>query len=109
MTQDLLDTVEQEEMFRQKSKDNSGRLFNTVGSHGANPEKMGQILATWDLVMEILGFQFRPIAKLSHFVTQYQASIDAHYHSDYKEILIAEEQERRRSERKGTQLSILQQ
>jgi len=52
-----------------------------------------------------MGWQDKPLANLTKFCASYQASIDAKYHNDFKEIAIAEEIERRREQRKG--LSIL--
>lgn len=99
--------AEEEVQFRQKRSDNSGLIFHAGGSAGRNPVKLARILATFDLVISIMGWEDKPLANLTKFVTNYQASIDAKYHDDFKEIQIAEEIERRRTERKG--ISILQQ
>ena len=103
----FLEEAEQRELFRQKQNDNSTLLFHAKGSAGNNPVKLAQICATFDLVINLLGWQKKPLANLSTFLTQYQASIDAKYHNDFKDVQIAEEIERKRAERKG--LSILQQ
>lgn len=105
MPDNFAEVAEQNELFRQKRSDNSGLLFNTKGSAGANPLKLAQILSTFDFVIGLLKWQDKPLADLSHFLTNYQASIDAKYHDDFKEVQIAEEIERRRAERKG--LSIV--
>lgn len=82
-------------------------LFESRGSAGRNNEKLAQILFAFDLAINIIGWQNKPLANLSKFLTSYQASVDAKYHNDFKDVMIAEEIERRRSERKG--ISILQQ
>ena len=102
----FLEQAEEQELFRQKASTSSGAMFQTAGSAGANPQKLAQILAVFDIAMNLLGWQNKPLANLTKFLTQYQASIDTHYHKDYKDVLIAEEIERKRSERKG--ISVLQ-
>lgn len=102
-----LEKAEENELFRQKSKDSSGLIFQTKGSSGRNPLRLAQILSVFDFTMGLLGWQDKPLADLGKFLTQYQASIDAKYHNDYKDVLVAEEIERKRAERKG--ISILQQ
>jgi len=82
-------------------------MFYSAGSAGNNPLKLAQILVVFDFTMNLLGWQDKPLANLSKFLVQYQASLDAKYHNDYKEVLIAEEIEKKRAERKG--ISILQQ
>ena len=103
----FLEKAEEEELFRQKRNDNSGMIFHTGGSAGRNPVKLAQILSTFDMVMNIMGWQDKPLANLSTYLTSYQASIDAKYHNDFKDIQIAEELERKRADRKG--VSIIQQ
>ena len=105
MAMTFLEKAEEEELFRQKTKDNSAMIFAAHGSAGRNPLKLAQILATFDFVVNILGWEDKPLANLATFLTQYQASVDAKYHNDFKEIQIAEEIERRREQRKG--ISIL--
>ena len=104
MVDSFLEKAEQDELFRQKPRDNSGMAFATKGSAGRNPIRLAQILSVFDFNMNLLGWNDKPLASLATFLTQYQASIDAKYHNDYKEILIAEEIERRRSERKGVSI-----
>lgn len=104
---DIEEKLEEGQLFRQKAKDNSGMMFQTKGSSGANPLRLAQICSVFDYVMIILGWQDKPIANLPKFLTQYQASINAKYHNDYKDVLVAEEIERKRAERKG--ISIMQQ
>lgn len=99
--------VEEEQKFRKKSDNKNNLMFFTNGSAGRNNEKLARILTAFDLAIGILGWQNKPLAKFSTFVTQYQASIEAKYHNDFKEVLVAEEIERRKEERKG--VSILQQ
>lgn len=101
------DKAEEEELFRQKLKDNSALIFNALHSAGRNSAKLAQLLASWDFIINIMGWQDKPLANLTKFVANYQASVDAKYHDDFKEIQIALEIERRREQRKG--LSILQQ
>lgn len=103
----FLEQAEQQELFRQKQTSNISLVFQASGSAGNNPVKLAQILSTFDLVMCLLGWQDKPLANLSKFLTHYQASIDGKYHNDFKDISIAEEIERKRAERKG--ISILQQ
>ena len=107
MAGSYLEEAENQELFRQKQKSSAIAIFNSSGSAGRNPQKLAQILTTFDFAMNLLGWQDRPLANLTMFLTQYQASIDAKYHNDFKEVLVAEEVERKRSERKG--LSILNQ
>lgn len=103
----FLKRAEDQELFRQKPKDNSGLMFHSDGSAGNNPLKLAQISSIFDFTMGLLGWQDKPLANLTSFLTQYQASLDAKYHNDYKEVLVAEEIEKKRADRKG--FSILQQ
>lgn len=103
---DFLDKAEEQELFRQKGRDNSLLMFNTSGSAGSNPTKLAQICIGIELLVSIMGWQSRPLANFTKFLTQYQASIDGEYHKDFKDVQIAEEIEKRRAERKG--ISILQ-
>lgn len=102
-----LEQAEDNELFREKKKTQINKIFSTIGSAGRNSEQLARILVAFDTTINMLGWQEKPIANLTHFLTQYQASVDAKYHNDFKDVLIAEEIERRRSERKG--ISILQQ
>lgn len=102
---EFLEEVEKGQLFRQKQSDNNIFMFKASGSAGRNPLKLAQILSVFDFNIGLLGWETKPLANLTRFLTQYQASIDAKYHNDYKEVLVAEEIERRRSERKG--ISIL--
>lgn len=92
---------------RQKNTANSLEVFRTSGSAGNNPQRLAQLLTGFDLAMAILGWQDKPLANLTKFVTGYQASLDAKYHEDFKDVLIAEEIERKRAERKG--ISVMSQ
>lgn len=105
MTDSYLEQAEQDEIFRQKVKDNSGILFRADGSAGNNPLKLAQILCVFDFTMNVLGWSDKPLANLSRFLTQYQASLDAKYHNDYKDVLISEEIERKRADRKGLSIT----
>lgn len=102
----FLEQAEEQELFRPKNQ-NGGNIFDTRGSSGSNNVKLARILTAFDFVMGIMGWKDKPLANLTNFLTQYQASIDTKYHNDYKEIRIAEEIERKRAERKG--ISILSQ
>lgn len=103
----FLEEAEEQELFRQKSLGNTQLIFQTYGSAGSNPQKLAQILTAFDMVINLLGWQDRPLANLARFLTQYQASIDTRYHDDFKDVLVAEEIERKKAERKG--ISILSQ
>ena len=107
MSDSFLEQAEQQELFRQRPTSDRNMVFQSAGSAGNNPLKLAQILAIFDFNINLLGWQNRPLANLSRFLTSYQASLDAKYHNDFKDISIAEEIERKRSERKG--ISILQQ
>ena len=107
MVQGIVRTVEEDGHFRQKATSNIGLVFQSSGSAGNNSLKLAQILSIFDFNIQLLGWQNKPLANLSSFLTSYQASLDAKYHNDFKDISIAEEIERKRSERKG--ISILQQ
>lgn len=106
MSESFLEEAEKKELFRREDKNYSNLMFHALGSAGRNPVKLAQILSVFDNVMLAMGWQGKPLANLSKFLTQYQASVDAKYHDDFKEVLIAEEIERRRAERKG--VSIIQ-
>lgn len=103
---DLSDEVEKQLSFRQQKSSNIDLIFAAKGSAGRNPVKLAQILAPFDYAIKLMGWQDRPLADLTSFLVNYQASIDAKYHDDFKEIKIADEIERKRSERKG--ISIMQ-
>ena len=107
MADSFLEKAEQQELFRQQRSDSSGLLFNASGSAGNNPLKLAQILAVFDFTINLLGWQDKPLANLTKFLTQYQGSMNAQYHNDVKEVLVAEEIEKKRAERKG--ISILSQ
>ncbi len=107
MGETYLEQAEQTELFRQKQNDNSGLILHAQKSAGSNPLRLAQILSAFDFAMNLLGWQDKPLANLTVFLTNYQASLDAKYHNDFKEVLIAQEIERRREERKG--VSILSQ
>lgn len=95
------------ELFREELAkiDNSGVMFNSIGSAGNNPEKLARILAAFDMFINIMGWRNKPLAKFPFLVTQYQASLNGKYHTDYKDVLIAEEQQRKRAENKGTTIN----
>lgn len=108
MANSYAEEVEEQLKFKSKGQGISLlHMFGTLGSQGKNPEKLAQILSVFDFNMKLLGWEDKPLAKLSNFLTQYQASIDGSYHKDYKDVLISEEIERKRSERKG--FSVFQQ
>lgn len=98
--------AEEELQFKRKDNATSANLiFLTHGSSGKNPEKLAQLLTAYDLIINILGWKDKPIASLTNITTQYQASIEGGYHKDFKEVLIAEEIERRKADRKGLSIS----
>lgn len=105
MAMNFGEEAEKRILFRQRTADNSGNIFNTAGSAGRNALRLAKILSTFDFVINLLGWQEKPLANLPKFLTQYQASVDAKYHNDYKEVLIAEEITRRQIERKGINIS----
>lgn len=102
-----LENAEEAELFRQKQKDNSGMVFLSSGSAGRNPLRLAQVLTAFDLAISLLGWQDKPLANLTKFLTSYQASVDGAYHKDFKDIEISEMVERKQANRKG--LSIFQQ
>lgn len=89
---------EDQALFKPKlaSSDNAKHLFATDGSHGANPKKLAQLLVVWDFTMDQLDWE----VKLSSIVTDYQASIDTHYHNDYKAVATIEELDKRLAKRR---------
>lgn len=97
--------IEEKLKFRQKSNSNSLAMFESKGSAGNNSTKLAGICTAWDLVVDVMNWHNKPLGKVTQFLTQYQASVDTKYHNDFKDVLIAEEIERRRAERKG--ISIL--
>lgn len=92
--------VEEAIPFRQRVKDFSA-IFLTKGSTGKNPVKLARILVVHDLTMKLMNWQDKPLANLTQFLTDYQASIDGAYHKDYKDIQIAEEIENKRAKHQG--------
>lgn len=104
-----MDNIEEtiENRFQGRSQHSAEMILSTKGSAGNNPLKLAQICTIWDFVMKLMNWQDTPLADLTTFLTQYQGSVDAMYHRDFKDVLIAEEIERRREQRKG--VSILQQ
>lgn len=105
---DFAEDAEQREMFRRKNDGSASilNIFRTNGSAGNNNEKLARILAAFDTFIKTMKWEKKPLAKFSETIAQYQASVNGKYHNDYKDILIAEEIERRRAERKD--ISILQ-
>ena len=115
----IADEFEERVKFKQKDENSSKQIFDTRGSAGNNQEKLARILASWSIFINIMGWQGKPatnnnlaeppkpLANLIQFLEQYQGSVNAKYHNDYKDIQIALEVEKRRAERKG--ISILQQ
>lgn len=101
-----IEQVEQQLLDRWKNNvvNKLADIFGTRGSQGNNPQKLAKILAAYDIAITVLNWNKEHVANLSHIVSQYQASLDAKYHNDYKEVLIAEEIERRKEERKGVSI-----
>lgn len=106
---EFIETIEEKLKFRNKSGFNLGAILSTIGSAGRNPQKLAQILTSFDMCMNILGWKDKPLAKFSSILTQYQASIEGGYHKDLKDVMIAEEQERKIANRKGNSISIMNQ
>lgn len=104
---DIVEQAEQQINFRQKSNNNPQLMFNALYSAGYNPKKLAQICSAFDMFISIMGWQEKDLATWTTKLLHYQASIDGKYHNDYKDVLVAEEIERKRAERKG--ISILQQ
>lgn len=102
-----MERIEQGIENRNLNARNTELIFASKGSAGNNPLRLAQICSTFDFVIGLLGWEKKPLANLSKFLTEYQASIDAKYHDDFKEVCVAEEIERKRAERKG--ISILAQ
>lgn len=108
---------EQQLPFRNKQVDRSGSVFNTSGSSGANSKRLAQLVSVFDYVMSLLEWDItidnegnvtkKPVM-LTTIIIANQASIDARYHNDYKAIAIAEEIDRKRSERKENGVSLTQ-
>lgn len=105
----LAEQYENERYRRKDSRGDVSALFSTEGSAGTNNAELARILAVFDTFILLLGWQDKPLARFSHIMTQYQASVDAQYHNDYRDVLIAEAIEKKLSERKGTNLSLIQQ
>lgn len=84
------------------SRENEGgrvkHLFESLGSHGANNERLARLLIAWDFVMTLLK---QKDVSLSQIVTQYQASINAKYHDDYKSVATIEELDERLAKRRS--------
>ena len=88
--------------LRQRSRSDKPLLvLSTKGSAGNNQVKLAQICSVWDFVIGIMGWEKKPLANLTLFLTQYQGSIDGTYHKDLKDVLIAEEIEKKRRNRRG--------
>lgn len=106
----FMDDIEEQAQsgaFRKSGKSNALSMLISKLSAGRNPEKLARILVAWNTTITVLGWQDKPIANLTDFLTHYQASVDGGYHKDLKDVLIAEEVVKRQENRKG--ISILQQ
>jgi len=90
---------EESNLFKPKDTENkrAEHLFASLGSHGANPKKLAQLLAIWDFTMSMLDWK----VDLNQIITGYQASIDTHYHNDYKAVATIEELDRRMATRRS--------
>lgn len=99
--------VEEQLKYKVKTNQQPEYVFKSSGSAGNNQTELAQVLTAFDMFIALMGWETRPLAKFPQFLTQYQASLDAKYHNDFKDVLIAEEIERKRAERKG--ISILSQ
>lgn len=101
----LAEEYEQDKKFRRNGIDNAKQIFDTRGSAGNGNEKLSRILAGWQLFIKIMQWDDKPLADLTSFVAQQQGSIDAKYHNDYKDILIAKEIEDRKRNRQGVSIT----
>lgn len=97
--------AEQQNYYRRQGQRDTSMIFETRGSTGSNNEKLARLLSAFDFFINLMKWQDKPIARFSHIVTQYQASVDTKYHNDYKDVLVAEEIERKRAERKGISIT----
>lgn len=102
-----IEKIEQDINIRQRNNNNPEAMFSTKGSAGNNNEELARFITAFDFAMNILGWQDRPLANFTKYLTQYQASVDTKYHNDFKDVLVSEEIEKKRAERKG--ISILSQ
>jgi hypothetical protein len=84
---------EEEKLFKQKAtgEDRAKHMFNALASAGANNERLAKLLIAWDFATSLLKWN----VTLTEIVTNYQASIDAEYHKDYKAVATIEELDRR--------------
>lgn len=90
--------------------DIASNILSTKGSAGNNNEELARILSAYELFIFGMNWQEKEnYQNLPHIITQYQASLDAQYHNDYKAVLIAEEIAKRQSERRGNSISIMNQ
>src|SRR4030042_1856185 len=80
-----MERIEEEILNRQNTGQlvNPALLFATHGSAGANDVELARILAAYDFVMNLLGWQGKPVARLTAIFSAYQASIDTRYHDDH--------------------------
>lgn len=90
---------EEKLMFERKpaSDDRAKHVFNALGSHGNNNERLARLLTAWDIAMSLLEWN----VKLTDIVANYQSSIDTKYHDDYVKIATIEELDRRVSLRRS--------
>lgn len=99
-----IDRIEEEITTRQQNVNNSELVFLSKASAGSNPVELARIVTAFDFVIGLLGWEKKPLANLSKFLLGYQASIDAKYHNDFKDVLVAEEVERKSANRKGVSI-----
>jgi len=100
---------EELKMFAPKlvtGEDRAKHMFKSAGSAGANNERLARLLIAFDFAMSILGWDD---VTLTGIVTNYQASIDAKYHDDYKAVATIEELDRRMAMRRSSSLLAQQQ
>ena len=112
MSDSFIQRVEEQELFRHKSGnvDHSGAVFRSYGSSGNNPQRLAQLIAVFDITMNLLGWDkpmvdidkngqqiiTRPAVLFSSIITNMQASIDGKYHNDYVKIAVSDEIVRKR-------------
>jgi hypothetical protein len=89
------DDIEEKKLFTSKQgnqEDTAKHVFNATKSAGANNQRLSQLLVAWDFSMSLLGWKD---VTLTDTVVNYQASINAKYHNDYKSIKTIEELDKR--------------
>jgi len=91
---------EEKKLFEPKAtnEDRARHLFNAIASAGNNNERLARLLTAWDFAISILKWDD---VTLTNIVVNYQASVDAKYHDDYKSVATIEELDRRMALRRS--------